>query len=322
MKVLVTGAAGFIGFHVANALLARGMDVVGVDTLNSYYDRSLKEARLKQLDGQANFLFLQIDVSDRDGMTSLVAAHPDIEIVIHLAAQAGVRYSLVDPYSYVQTNVMGQVVLLEACRALKELKHFVYASSSSVYGRNRSLPFREDDRVDEPSSLYAVTKRAGELTASTYAYLYGIPQTGLRFFTVYGPWGRPDMAYYGFADAICTGKPVTLYEGANLSRDFTYIDDITAGILDIMDLPPEKGQARLLNLGGDRPERVTALIGLLEKYLGRSARIELRKRPVADMEKTWASLEDVQTLCGWTPRVSLEDGIMKFATWYREFHKI
>ncbi|UMM09645.1 SDR family NAD(P)-dependent oxidoreductase [Gluconobacter frateurii] len=321
MKVLVTGAAGFIGFHVANALLARRVDVVGVDTLNSYYDRSLKEARLQQLQGQARFSFLQMDVSDRDGMKSVVAAHPDIEVVIHLAAQAGVRYSLLDPYSYVQTNVMGQVVLLEACRDLKDLKHFVYASSSSVYGRNRSLPFREGDRVDEPGSLYAVTKRAGELTASTYAYLYGIPQTGLRFFTVYGPWGRPDMAYYGFADAICTGKPVTLYEGADLSRDFTYIDDITAGILDVMDMPPARGEARLLNLGGDRPERVTTLIGLLEKYLGKAARIELQKRPVADMEKTWASLDDVKGLCGWAPRVSLEEGVMKFAAWYRKFHK-
>jgi len=321
VKVLVTGAAGFIGFHVADALLARGMDVVGVDTLNSYYDRSLKEARLQQLQGQARFSFLQMDVSDRDGMKSVVAAHPDIEVVIHLAAQAGVRYSLVDPYSYVQTNVMGQVVLLEACRDLKDLKHFVYASSSSVYGRNRSLPFREGDRVDEPGSLYAVTKRAGELTASTYAYLYGIPQTGLRFFTVYGPWGRPDMAYYGFADAICTGKPVTLYEGADLSRDFTYIDDITAGILEVMDMPPARGEARLLNLGGDRPERVTTLIGLLEKYLGKAARIELQKRPVADMEKTWASLDDVKGFCGWAPQVSLEEGVMKFAAWYREFHK-
>jgi len=321
VKVLVTGAAGFIGFHVSHALLARGMEVVGVDTLNDYYDPLLKTARLNRLTCQKGFVFEQKDVSDREAMRSVMDGHSDIEVIIHLAAQAGVRYSLIDPYSYVQANVMGQVVLLEASRSLKRLKHFVYASSSSVYGRNQSLPFKESDRVDEPGALYAVTKRAGELTASAYAYLHGIPQTGLRFFTVYGPWGRPDMAYYGFAKAICQGRPVTLYEGKGLSRDFTYIDDITSGVLSIMDVPPQVGEARILNLGGDRPEKVTTLIALLEKHLGRSACIEHQARPVADMEKTWASLEDVKALCGWTPSVSLEDGVMKFAQWFKDFHK-
>ena len=320
MKVLVTGAAGFIGSHVAHALIDRGIEVVGIDTLNAYYDPVLKKARLERLTVSPKFSFQQADVSDRDQMNGLMADNPDIRIVVHLAAQAGVRYSLVDPYSYVNTNVMGQVVLLEACRKLPSLEHFIYASSSSVYGQNTSLPFKESDRVDAPGSLYAVTKRAGELTATAYAHLHGIPQTGLRFFTVYGPWGRPDMAYYGFAKAICAGEPVTLYEGSGLSRDFTYIDDITSGVLAVMDHPARAGEARLFNLGGDHPEKVTRLIGLLEETLGRKAQIEFRPRPAADMESTWASLEAVQKLSGWKPETDLETGIGIFSAWFRNFH--
>lgn len=320
MKVLVTGAAGFIGSHVAHALIDRGIEVVGIDTLNAYYDPVLKKARLERLTVSPKFSFQQADVSDRDQMNGLMADNPDIRIVVHLAAQAGVRYSLVDPYSYVNTNVMGQVVLLEACRKLPSLEHFIYASSSSVYGQNTSLPFKESDRVDAPGSLYAVTKRAGELTATAYAHLHGIPQTGLRFFTVYGPWGRPDMAYYGFAKAICAGEPVTLYEGSGLSRDFTYIDDITSGVLAVMDHPARAGEARLFNLGGDHPEKVTRLIGLLEETLGRKAQIEFRPRPAADMESTWASLEAVQKLSGWKPETDLEAGIGIFSAWFRNFH--
>ena len=320
MKVLVTGAAGFIGSHVAHALIDRGIEVVGIDTLNAYYDPALKKARLERLTVSPKFSFQQADVSDRDQMNGLMADNPDIRIVVHLAAQAGVRYSLVDPYSYVNTNVMGQVVLLEACRKLQGLEHFIYASSSSVYGQNTSLPFKESDRVDAPGSLYAVTKRAGELTATAYAHLHGIPQTGLRFFTVYGPWGRPDMAYYGFAKAICAGEPVTLYEGSGLSRDFTYIDDITSGVLAVMDHPAKAGEARLFNLGGDHPEKVTRLIGLLEETLGRKAQIEFRPRPAADMESTWASLEAVQKLSGWKPETNLETGIGIFSAWFRNFH--
>lgn len=320
MKVLVTGAAGFIGSHVAHALIDRGIEVVGIDTLNAYYDPVLKKARLERLTVSPKFSFQQADVSDRDQMNGLMADNPDIRIVVHLAAQAGVRYSLVDPYSYVNTNVMGQVVLLEACRKLPSLEHFIYASSSSVYGQNTSLPFKESDRVDAPGSLYAVTKRAGELTATAYAHLHGIPQTGLRFFTVYGPWGRPDMAYYGFAKAICAGEPVTLYEGSGLSRDFTYIDDITSGVLAVMDHPAKAGVARLFNLGGDHPEKVTRLIGLLEETLGRKAQIEFRPRPAADMESTWASLEAVQKLSGWKPETNLETGIGIFSAWFRNFH--
>ncbi|MFT8808969.1 SDR family NAD(P)-dependent oxidoreductase [Gluconobacter sp.] len=322
MKILVTGVAGFIGFHVAEALLKQGMEVVGIDTLNDYYDPSLKAARLTRLEPYPRFRFLNVDVTDPQALQDLVELHSDLEGVIHLAAQAGVRHSLVDPYSYVTSNVMGQVALLEACRHLKKLTHVVYASSSSVYGRNQTVPFRETDRVERPGSVYAVTKRAAELTSESYAYLYGIPQTGLRFFTVYGPWGRPDMAYYGFARAISEGRPVTLYEGKGLSRDFTYIDDIVRGVLKVLGKPPESGMSRIFNLGGDKPERVTRMIALLEQDLGKRVLVERQPRPVADMESTWASLEKVKEFCGWMPEVSFEEGMKEFCLWFRKYHGV
>lgn len=298
------------------------MEVVGIDNLNVYYDPALKAARLARLELYAKFAFVKADVADRESMQSLTDTYNDLEGVIHLAAQAGVRYSMVDPYSYVTANVMGQVTVLEACRRLKRLKHVVYASSSSVYGRNERSPFCEHDRVDHPSSLYAVTKRAAELTSESYAYLYGIPQTGLRFFTVYGPWGRPDMAYYGFAKAIVEDRPLTLYEGQHLSRDFTYIDDIVRGVLAILEKPPQSSTSQVYNLGGDRPERVVRMIELLERHLGKTAIIEKRPRPVADMESTWASLESVSDFCGWRPEVSFEEGMEKFCVWFKQFHEI
>ncbi|QDH16972.1 NAD-dependent epimerase/dehydratase family protein [Swingsia samuiensis] len=319
MKIFITGVAGFIGFHSALALLRRGHKVVGVDNLNNYYDPKLKLARLDILKEMKGFEFHKIDISDRESVDEIISKNVDIDVVLHLAAQAGVRYSLVDPYSYVQANVMGQVTLLEASRKLKQLKHFMYASSSSVYGRNCSLPFKESDSVDLPSSLYAVTKRAGELASEAYSYLYGIPQTGLRFFTVYGPWGRPDMAYFSFAKSITEGTPVTLYDGKDLSRDFTYIDDIVDGILLIMDHPPAAKEARILNLGGDHPEKVTDLLFYLEKYLGCSAKIDLKERPSSDVEKTWASLKGVEKLCGWKPKIPLEEGVRRFSEWYATF---
>ncbi|WP_040508970.1 NAD-dependent epimerase/dehydratase family protein, partial [Gluconobacter morbifer] len=321
-KILITGVAGFIGSHVAQAFLDRGTEVIGIDTLNDYYDPALKKARLARLAGRKGFGFQKLDIADRDGVQELIGQHPDIEGIVHLAAQAGVRYSLVDPYSYVNANVMGQVVLLEAARKLNNLRHFVYASSSSVYGRNRSLPFRETDRVDEPGSLYAVTKRAGELASSAYAYLHGLPLTGLRFFTVYGPWGRPDMAYYGFARAIWEGRPLTLYDGDGLARDFTYIDDITSGVLAVFDRPPLKSErkARVLNLGGDCPQKVTRLIDLLESNLGKKAVIHRQPRPAADMESTWASLDEIERVCGWKPVTNLPAGVERFCHWFREFH--
>jgi UDP-glucuronate 4-epimerase len=317
MTVLVTGAAGFIGSHATAALLARGEQVIGVDNLNSYYDVALKRARLTLLE-QPGFTFIQADVADRDAMLAL--ADNKITHVLHLAAQAGVRYSMEDPYAYVMANVMGQVVMLEFCRKLPRLAHFTYASSSSVYGLNRDLPFSEGARVDTPSSLYAATKRSGELISHAYTHLYGLPQTGLRFFTVYGPWGRPDMAYYGFAEAIMAGRPVTLYEGGRLKRDFTYIDDIVAGVTGVMDRPPPSGEGpRLLNIGNHRSEPVTRLVALLEQALGRAAIIREVARPAADVEETWASIDAIGALSGFTPTTSLDVGIPKFARWFLEY---
>jgi UDP-glucuronate 4-epimerase len=318
MAILLTGAAGFIGFHTARALLARGEQVIGVDRLDAYYDTALKEARLAQLAGPG-FSFLRADVADRDAMLAL--ASDDITHVVHFAAQAGVRFSMIDPYAYVNSNVMGQVVMLELARLLPRLEHFLYASSSSVYGLNRELPFKESVRVDQPSSLYAATKRSGELISHAYGHLYGLRQTGLRFFTVYGPWGRPDMAYYGFAQAIMAGEPITLYEGGRLKRDFTYIDDIVAGVVGALDQPPaaEEGP-RVLNIGNHRSELVSRLVELLEASLGRRAIIRTAGRPAADVEETWASVDAITALTGFAPATALETGIPRFSAWFLEYH--
>ncbi len=319
MAVLVTGVAGFIGFHAARALLDRGERVVGVDCMNAYYDVRLKQARLALLQHPA-FTFVCADIADRDTMLGL--ATPDITAVLHLAAQAGVRYSMIDPYAYVTSNVMGQVVMLEFCRRLPRLGHFTYASSSSVYGLNRELPFVETARVDHPSSLYAATKRAAELMSHSYTHLYGLPQTGLRFFTVYGPWGRPDMAYYGFAEAIMAGKPITLYDAGRLKRDFTYIDDIVAGVLGALDRPPAAGHGpRLLNIGNNRSEPVTRLVSLLEAALGREAIIEQVPRPAADVEETWADVSAIGALTGFAPTTPLDVGIPRFAAWFLDYRQ-
>jgi UDP-glucuronate 4-epimerase len=318
MTVLVTGAAGFIGFHTARALLARGDTVLGVDNLNDYYDIALKQARLAQLAGPG-FSFVHADVADREAMFAL--ASDDVTHVVHLAAQAGVRFSMVDPYAYVTANVMGQVVMLEFCRILRRLEHFVYASSSSVYGLNRDIPFSERDRVDQPSSLYAATKRAGELISHAYTHLYALPQTGLRFFTVYGPWGRPDMAYYAFARAILAGEPIPVYDGGRPKRDFTYIDDIVAGVVGAMDRPPGTSEgARVLNIGNHRSETVSRLVSLLEDALGRRAVIRDVKRPVADVESTWADVNAIGALTGYAPTTPLEVGIPRFAAWFMNYH--
>ena len=318
VTVLVTGAAGFIGFHVARALLARGERVVGVDRVDDYYDVALKEARLAQLEGP-DFRFVRADLADREAMLGL--ASPEMTRVVHLAAQAGVRFSMVDPYAYVTSNVMGQVVMLELARMLPRLEHFVFASSSSVYGLNRELPFSEAARVDRPSSLYAATKRSGELISHAYTHLYGLPQTGLRFFTVYGPWGRPDMAYYGFARAIMRGEAISLYDGGRLRRDFTYIDDIVAGVLGVLERPPEMGAApRLVNIGNNRSEAVSTLVTLLEQALGRAAVIEEVGRPAADVEETWADIQTIQDLTGFSPSTALGEGIPRFAAWFHAYH--
>ena len=348
MTVLLTGAAGFIGYHVAEALLAAGEPVIGVDNVNDYYDVRLKQARLDRLLPRRGFAFHPIDVADRAAMEALAAAHPGIDRIVHLAAQAGVRHSLVDPYAYGHANLIGHLVVLEVARRLPALRHLVYASTSSVYGASQALPFRETDRTDTPLSLYAATKLAAEAMSYSYAHLFGIPQTGLRFFTVYGPWGRPDMAYYSFALAIAAGKPITLYDDGRLKRDFTYIDDIVAGVVGVLGLPPagtspgtsagtspatspgtsaglpssRPPPARVLNIGNHRAEEVRALVALLEQGLGRPAVMRTAPRPVADVTATFASVEAIADLTGFAPRVSLAEGIGRFVAWFRGFHGV
>jgi UDP-glucuronate 4-epimerase len=325
MTILLTGVAGFIGFHVAAALLARGEAVIGVDNLNDYYDVRLKEARLARLQGAPGFSFHRCDVTDREAMAALAAAHPGIDRIVHLAAQAGVRHSLQDPYAYVSSNVMGHLVILEVARRLPRLEHLVYASSSSVYGGSTRLPFAETDRADTPLSLYAATKRADELMSHAYTHLFGLPQTGLRFFTVYGPWGRPDMAYYLFARAIMAGEPITVFDDGELRRDFTYIDDVVAGVLASLDRPPAAGEEgglplRVLNIGNHRSERVATLIALLEAALGRPAILHRAPRPRADVAETRADIDAIAALTGFAPATPLAVGIPCFAAWFLDWH--
>ena len=321
MTILLTGVAGFIGYHVAEALLARGEQVVGIDNLTPYYDIRLKQARLARLEGRPGFRFEPVDLASRPDMARLVEASPGITRIVHLAAQAGVRHSMIDPYSYVASNVMGHLGVLELARHLPRLDHLVYASSSSVYGTN-ALPFAETDRVDTPMSLYAATKRADELMSYSYGHLYGLPQTGLRFFTVYGPWGRPDMAYYSFAEAIAAGRSITVYDDGRVRRDFTYIDDIVEGVVGALDRPPGKidgPPVRLLNIGNNRSEPVSALIGLLEQGIGRKAIIRYTKRPAADVADTCAVVNEIAALTGFAPQTPLSVGIPRFVDWFLQW---
>ena len=321
MTILLTGVAGFIGYHVAEALLARGEQVVGIDNLTPYYDIRLKQARLARLEGRPGFRFEPVDLASRPDMARLVEASPGITRIVHLAAQAGVRHSMIDPYSYVASNVMGHLGVLELARHLPRLDHLVYASSSSVYGAN-ALPFAETDRVDTPMSLYAATKRADELMSYSYGHLYGLPQTGLRFFTVYGPWGRPDMAYYSFAEAIAAGRSITVYDDGRVRRDFTYIDDIVEGVVGALDRPPGKidgPPVRLLNIGNNRSEPVSALIGLLEQGIGRKAIIRYTKRPAADVADTCAVVNEIAALTGFAPQTPLSVGIPRFVDWFLQW---
>jgi UDP-glucuronate 4-epimerase len=321
MSVLVTGAAGFIGFHVSQALLARGDDVVAVDNLNDYYDVALKRARLAQLEAKTGFVFHHADIADRAAIAALVERHPEIDRVVHLAAQAGVRYSLQNPYAYVESNVMGHVVMLEAARRLPALRAFVYASSSSVYGGNSKQPSSVEDPVDTPVSLYAATKRADELITHAYCHLYGIPATGLRFFTVYGPWGRPDMAAYLFADAIVHGRPIRVFNHGKMARDFTYIDDIVAGVLAALDRPPAQGvKGRVYNLGNHRPEQLLDFIAVLETALGRTAEKELLPMEPGDVASSFADIEASRRDLGYEPRIPIAVGLPRFAAWYKSYH--
>jgi len=318
MRILLTGAAGFIGFHVAQALLARGIEVVGVDDLNPYYDVRLKQARLARLG--RGFTFHQLDIADHEALMRLGEG---VEVVVHVAAQAGVRYSLEKPFAYASSNLTGHLSILELVRHTKSVNHLIYASSSSVYGIGSTLPYAESERADRPSSLYAATKRADELMSSSYTHLFGLKQTGLRFFTVYGPWGRPDMAYFGFAEAISEGRPVTLYDDGRLKRDFTYIDDIVAGIMGVFDSPPEDSRAhRVFNIGNNRSEYVRDLVRLLEAGLGRAAVTVSLPKPDADPVETCADVSALHALCGYVPSTKLEDGIPRFVEWYREWREI
>lgn len=317
MAIIVTGAAGFIGYHVCRALLARGDAVIGVDSLTNYYDVRLKQARLAQLAPHGVFRFQHVDVADKAAMFALFDGEPETTQVVHLAAQAGVHHSLVDPYAYVTSNVMGHVTVLEAARRLSRLEHLVYASSSSVYGGNTKLPFAESDPVDTPVSLYAATKRTDELISHAYGHLHGLPQTGLRFFTVYGPWGRPDMAYFRFAEAISQGQPITLYDDGTLKRDFTYIDDIVTGLLACLDRAPAAGEApKLFNIGNNRMEPVSELVRLLEQHLGRPAVLRSEPRPMVDVPETCADLTAIEQHVGYRPTTPLSVGIPRFVDWF------
>ena len=331
--VLVTGAAGFIGYHLSQRLLAEGRQVLGLDNVNAYYDVALKEARLRQLESRPGFRFARLDVHDGAALLGLIGETRPA-VVVHLAAQAGVRYSLVNPHAYVDANITGFLNILEAGRA-HGLRHLVYASSSSVYGANGKMPFSVNDRVDHPVSLYAATKKANELMAHAYSHLFGIPTTGLRFFTVYGPWGRPDMALFLFTRAILEGRPIDVFAGGELERDFTFIDDIVEGIRRVMDRVPEPDPAwraddpnpatsaapyRLYNIGNNRPVKVLRLIEVLEAALGRKAEKRVLPMQPGDVAATWADIDALQHDTGFEPCTPIEDGVPRFVEWYRGFY--
>jgi len=330
--VLVTGAAGFIGFHVAHRLLVAGRNVVGLDNLNTYYDPALKMARLRELTAFPAFRFEKRDLADRDGMAELFRANR-FPYVVHLAAQAGVRYSLTNPHAYVDANLVGFMNVLEGCRH-GACRHLLYASSSSVYGANTRSPFRVSDNVDHPVSLYAATKKANEAMAHAYAHLYGLPATGLRFFTVYGPWGRPDMAMWLFAEAIASGRPVRLFNHGRMRRDFTYIDDVVESVVRLVELPATPDLAwsgydpdpatstapwRIYNIGNNQPVEILEVVRLLEEALGRKAERELLPMQPGDVPATFADVTELEAAVGFKPKTSIEEGIRRFVAWYRNY---
>jgi UDP-glucuronate 4-epimerase len=333
--VLVTGAAGFIGFHVAQRLLAQGREVVGVDSVNDYYDPALKEARLALLARDPKFTFVRLDLSQRAATAVLFAQHRFAEVV-HLAAQAGVRYSLLYPHAYVDANLQGFINVLEGCRH-NGCKHLLFASSSSVYGANTKLPFSVHDNVDHPVSLYAASKKANELMAHSYSHLFRLPTTGLRLFTVYGPWGRPDMAMFIFAKAIVAGEPIKLFNHGRIRRDYTYIDDVAEAVVRLIGRPPSgepdwngdkpdpatsKAPWKVFNIGNNSPEELTHVVALLEREFGRAAQKDMLPMQPGDVEATYADIAALEREIGFKPATSIEDGIARFAKWYREFHSI
>jgi UDP-glucuronate 4-epimerase len=332
MTILVTGAAGFIGSSTAHALLQRGEEVVGIDNLNDYYDPALKQARIQRLrDAFGNaFTFEQVDFGDEEALKTFAAPHR-FDRIVHVGAQAGVRYSLVNPQAYVRSNLMGQINMLELARS-REVKHFVYASSSSVYGGNETLPFRVEDRVDHPISLYAATKKADELMGESYAHLFRIPMTGLRFFTVYGPWGRPDMAMWIFTKALYEGRPLTIFNNGEMKRDFTYIDDIVRGVIACLDGPPaDDGQEKaggsrsphaVYNIGNHRSEELMRMVGLIEEATGRKAEIDYEPMQPGDVKDTFADISAIQRDHGFEPTTSIDEGIPRFVEWFKAYHQI
>ncbi len=333
MKILVTGAAGFIGFHLSQALLARGDDVVGLDNLNDYYSVELKQARLDQLLPSDQFQFNKMDLIDQESMAALFAQE-NFDVVVNLAAQAGVRYSLTNPHAYMSSNIDGFLNVLEGCRH-NDVKHLVYASSSSVYGANTSMPFSVSDNVDHPVSLYAASKKANELMAHSYSHLYSLPTTGLRFFTVYGPWGRPDMALFLFTKAILAGQPIDVFNHGKMKRDFTYVDDIVNGVIstidqtaspnpdwsgDSPDPSSSKAPFRLYNIGNNEPVELMTMIETLEKCLGKTAEKNMLEMQPGDVPATYADIQALETATGFHPSTSIEEGIAKFVEWYHEYH--
>jgi UDP-glucuronate 4-epimerase len=333
-SLLVTGCAGFVGFHFARRLLEAGKPVVGLDNLNDYYDPALKLARLDLLEKYPAFTFLKLDLADRAGMKATFEQFR-FSVVVHLAAQAGVRYSLQNPHAYADSNLEGFVNILEGCRHAG-CRHLLFASSSSVYGANTKLPFSVHDNVDHPISLYAATKKANELLAHSYSHLYGLPMTGLRFFTVYGPWYRPDMALYVFARAITEGRPINLFNHGNMRRDFTYVDDVVEAMTRIVDRPPQgdpkwsganpdssssSAPWRIYNIGNNRPEELMHVVALLEKGLGRAAEKVLLPMQAGDVLETFADVDDLARDIGFRPQTSIEDGIEKFVAWFRDYHR-
>lgn len=332
MAVLVTGAAGFIGSSTAHALLRRGEEVIGIDNVNDYYDPALKLARVERLrkaHGNA-FTFEKVDFGDEEAVRAFAAPHR-FDRIVHLGAQAGVRYSLVNPQAYIRSNLMGQINMLELARQ-REVAHFVYASSSSVYGGNAQLPFRVEDRVDHPISLYAATKKADELMGESYSHLFRLPMTGLRFFTVYGPWGRPDMAMWIFAKALLEGRPLTIFNNGEMRRDFTYIDDIVNGVIACLDGPPaDDGRAKaggsisphaVYNIGNHRSEELMRMVGLLEQATGRKAELDFRPMQPGDVKDTFADISAIQRDHQFEPHTSIDEGIPRFVEWFKAYHRI
>ncbi|HEX3944443.1 MAG TPA: NAD-dependent epimerase/dehydratase family protein [Rhizomicrobium sp.] len=324
MRILLTGGAGFIAFHVATALLDRGHEVTALDSLNAYYDPALKKARVGQLAARRGFRFVECDIAEGEALKSAVGDER-YDVILNLAAQAGVRYGLIDPGSYTRSNLVGHQNILEFARHHHGLAHLVYASSSSVYGNDSKAPFSEDARADKPVSYYGATKRAGELLSYSYADLFGLKQTGLRFFTVYGPWGRPDMAYWLFTDAVLREKPLPVFGGGTLRRDFTYIDDIVSALVRIVETPfaVERGAPhRIYNLGNSHPEDVLTLIRCIESATGKSARIEDADAPPGDVRETYADISRAKRDFGFSPSTSLADGVGRFVAWYRDYTRL